>query len=412
MGRELSAREHFCSAAGCQGALHRIGEDVSEQLHIPPQTPWVWQHVRFKYGCRHCERHGVSAPVVRAAMPAQPLPGSVADAATIATVMTGKYTDGMPLYRMEAVLGRAGIELGRDTMGHWMIGASQRHLQRLYDTMHSVLLSQSLIHGDETRVQVLHEDGKSAQSQSYMWVYRSAEASPKPVVLFEYQPGRAQQHPQTFLKGYAGMLMTDGYSAWRTLDGVAHLGCMAHARRYTGETLPAPSLLIAQQLFRWTLALIRITQQCKRVVVFDRAWIRIRRIGCDPRRALESFFCHPNILKRERQTQLNFEIVEASWCILGTERARNSRHCERRGVAVIAHCMWQNDRVCFRMWQVKCATEHMAKFVVQCHSRRAKRYSGEPCAIERFAPCLHVRRIFHDGRKSRRQRADPFLCHH
>jgi len=48
MGRELSAREHFCSAAGCQGALHRIGEDVSEQLHIPPQTPWVWQHVRFK----------------------------------------------------------------------------------------------------------------------------------------------------------------------------------------------------------------------------------------------------------------------------------------------------------------------------------------------------------------------------
>jgi transposase len=230
---DISEEQKICAC--CQGAMHRIGEDVSEQLHIPPQTPWVWQHVRLKYGCRHCERHGVSAPVVRAAMPAQPLPGSVADAATIATVMTGKYADGMPLYRMEAVLGRAGIELGRGTMGHWMIGASQRHLQRLYDTMHSVLLSQSLIHGDETRVQVLHEDGKSAQSQSYMWVYRSAEASPEPVVLFEYQPGRAQQHPQTFLKGYAGMLMTDGYSAWRTLDGVAHLGCMAHVRRYFDE---------------------------------------------------------------------------------------------------------------------------------------------------------------------------------
>ena len=215
---DLAPEQKMCAC--CQGALHRIGEDISEQLHIPPQAPWVWQHVRFKYGCRHCERHGVSAPVVRATMPAQPLPGSVADAATIATVMTGKYADGMPLYRMEAVFGRVGIALGRGTMGHWMIGASQRHLQRLYDAMRDVLLAQPLIHGDETRVQVLHEDGKNAQSQSYMWVYRSAEHSAHPVVLFEYQPGRGQQHPQAFLQGYAGTLMTDGYSAWRTRDAI------------------------------------------------------------------------------------------------------------------------------------------------------------------------------------------------
>lgn len=231
--------EELKICACCQGALHRIGEDISEQLHIPPATPWVWQHVRFKYGCRHCERYGVSAPVVRADMPPQPLPGSVADAATIATVMTGKYADGMPLYRMEAAFARAGIEVARGTMGQWMIGASQRHLQRLYEAMQDMLLAQPLIHGDETRVQVLQEDGKSAQSQSYMWVYRSAEASSEPVVLFEYQPGRGQQHPQAFLQGFTGTLMTDGYSAWRTLDGVLHLGCFAHARRYFDEAAKA-----------------------------------------------------------------------------------------------------------------------------------------------------------------------------
>ncbi|MDE2430153.1 MAG: IS66 family insertion sequence element accessory protein TnpB [Burkholderiales bacterium] len=154
---------------------------------------------------------------------AQPLPGCGADAATIATVMTGKYADGMPLYRMEAVLGRVGIALSRGTMGHWMIGASQRHLQRLHEAMHAVLLAQPLIHGDETRVQVLHEEGKRAQSQSYMWVYRSAESSTTPVVLFEYQPGRGQQYPQAFLQSYAGTLMTDGYSVWRTLTQVEAL---------------------------------------------------------------------------------------------------------------------------------------------------------------------------------------------
>jgi transposase len=124
-------------------------------------------------------------------------------------------------------------------MGQWMIGASQRHLQRLYDAMQRVLLAQPLIHGDETKVQVLQEDGRSAQSQSYMWVYRSAEASSEPVVLFEYQPGRGQKHPQAFLRGFAGTLMSDGYSAWRTLDGVLHLGCFAHARRYFDEAAKA-----------------------------------------------------------------------------------------------------------------------------------------------------------------------------
>jgi hypothetical protein len=120
-----------------------------------------------------------------------------------------------------------------------MIGAVERHLQRLYQVMHATLLTQPLIHGDETTVQVLHEEGRSAQSQSYMWVYRSAETNAAPVVLFEYQAGRGQQHPQAFLRGFTGTLMTDGYSAWRTLGGVRHLGCFAHARRYFDEAAKA-----------------------------------------------------------------------------------------------------------------------------------------------------------------------------
>ena len=60
-----------------------------------------------------------------------------------------------------------------------------------------------------------------------------------PVVLFEYQAGRGQQHPQAFLRGVTGTLMTDGYCAWRTLDGVRHLGCFAHARRYFDEAAKA-----------------------------------------------------------------------------------------------------------------------------------------------------------------------------
>jgi transposase len=80
-------------------------------------------------------------------------------------------------------------------------------------------------------VQVLKEPGRAAQSTSYMWIYRSAEDCAEPVVLFDYQPGRGQQYPRAFLNGYQGLLMTDGYAAWRTIEGPTHFGCLAHARR-------------------------------------------------------------------------------------------------------------------------------------------------------------------------------------
>jgi hypothetical protein len=132
---------------------------------------------------------------------------------------------------MEEVLARSKIAASRGTLANWIIRPAEFHYRRLVDALRKTLLSQPLIHGDETTVQVLKEPGKTAQSKSYMWVYRSAEDCAEPVVLFDYQPGRAQEYPQAMLAGYEGMLMTDGYAAWRTLDGPTHFGCLAHARR-------------------------------------------------------------------------------------------------------------------------------------------------------------------------------------
>jgi len=234
---DLPEADKHCAC--CQGALHRMGEEVSEQLHIVPAQVSVVQHVRFKYACRHCEQHGTSGTIVTGQLPAQPIPGSIASAATIATLMTAKYADGLPLYRLESVLERSDIHLGRGTMGRWFIRSSEDWLSRIYDALHQILLRQTMIHGDETRVQVLKENGKTAQSTSYMWVYRSAQHCDEPVVLFDYQPGRGHEHPQRFLQGYRGSIMTDGYAAWRMQKDVTHLGCLAHLRRKFDEALKA-----------------------------------------------------------------------------------------------------------------------------------------------------------------------------
>jgi transposase len=214
----------------CSNRLHRIGETVTEQLHIEVRVT-VLENARAKYACRHCDRTGIQTPVLTAPMPVQPLPGSVATPSTLAFALVHKFVDGTPFYRLAEVFARAGVPISRGTLAHWVIGASQTHLQRIHDALKARLVSQELIHGDETTVQVLKEDGRAASDKSYMWAYRSGEQSAEPIVLLDYQPGRGQIHPQTFLGSYSGLLMSDGYSAWRSLQGATHLGCMAHARR-------------------------------------------------------------------------------------------------------------------------------------------------------------------------------------
>jgi transposase len=222
----------------CQNRMHRMGETVSEQLHIEVKAT-VLQHVRFKYACRHCERTALHTPIVIAPMPAQPLPGSVATPSTLALVLANKYVDGTPLYRLEQALARANVSISRGALANWVIRSADLHLLRLYEALKQKLRSQPLVHGDETWVQVLKEDGRDAQAKSFMWAYRSGRDSEQPIVVFDYQPGRGQQHPQAFLGNYRGLLMSDGYDAWRTLDGAIHLGCMAHARRKFTDALKA-----------------------------------------------------------------------------------------------------------------------------------------------------------------------------
>ncbi|MFP3701187.1 transposase, partial [Burkholderia sp. SIMBA_013] len=85
---------------------------VSEQLHIEVKAK-VLQNVRFKYACRHCDRTGINTPVVLAPMPAQPLPGSIATASTLAFALVHKYVDGTPLYRLSQAFERAGVPISR-----------------------------------------------------------------------------------------------------------------------------------------------------------------------------------------------------------------------------------------------------------------------------------------------------------
>ena len=116
--------------------------------------------------------------------------------------------------------------------------AEVNYLTPVYEQLHKELLKRDVLHADETTLQELHEPGKKPQSDSYMWLYRTGSDTDKPIVMYEYQPGRGAKHPKEFLAGYRGYLHTDGYQGYHSLpEDITIVGCWAHARRKFDEAV-------------------------------------------------------------------------------------------------------------------------------------------------------------------------------
>ena len=91
---------------------------------------------------------------------------------------------------------------------------------------------------DETPLQVLHEPGRRAQTQSYMWLFRSGEDGLPPIILYKYSETRAGENAVDFLRGFKGYLMCDGYSGYNKVPDAKRTACWAHIRRYLTDAIP------------------------------------------------------------------------------------------------------------------------------------------------------------------------------
>lgn len=162
---DIPAEDKVC-ACGCHKT--KIGAETSEQLDIIPAKIRVLRHVRFKYACRMCEGTEDDGPsVMTAPMPPQPIPRSNASPGLLAYIATAKFCDGLPLYRLEKMLPRSGIELPRATMAGWMIRCGTL-IEPLMTACEAALNSYDILQMDETPIQVLKEQGRAAETKSYM----------------------------------------------------------------------------------------------------------------------------------------------------------------------------------------------------------------------------------------------------
>jgi transposase/CRISPR/Cas system-associated protein endoribonuclease Cas2 len=229
---DIPENERCCP--DCGGEMRHCGNDVvRKELKVIPKQFAVVEHVQKVYSCRHCELNSDCVPMLKAETPKPLIAGSgVASASFVADIANNKFALSLPLYRQEKELKNHGVNLSRQTMSNWLIYTHEHYLKLFIELLKKLLTSHDMLHGDETTVQVLHEDGRKPQTKSYMWVTSTSGESKTPIILFKYSPSRSAENPQEIFKNYRGYLHTDGYQAYRGIEGITVVGCFAHVRRY------------------------------------------------------------------------------------------------------------------------------------------------------------------------------------
>lgn len=231
---DIDEADKICKCCGL--ARHKMGEEITEELVVVPATFYVKRIIRLKYVCN--SNNCIDEKIYIQPLPPRILPKSYASPSLVADILTKKYVDHIPLYRQQQSWKRHSVDLPRNTMCGWLMQLAEE-LFPLYVLFKKHILNNTIIHADETTVQVLGEPDRTNQQKSYIWTYRGGQQHAT-VVYFEYQETRDAEHPIQFLENYHGYVIADAYSGYDWINKVesyriVHVYCMAHARRNFAE---------------------------------------------------------------------------------------------------------------------------------------------------------------------------------
>ena len=233
----------------CGGAMHSIGESVSEMLDWVPAALRVLRITRPKYACRACNR------VVQAPSPERPIAGGLATPALLAQVLVSKYCDHTPLYRQSQIFARHGVDLERSTLAGWVGGACW-WLEALHDRLCKNIFASDHLFADDTPVPVL-DPGRGRTKTGRLWVYareqRGWSGPAPPAAVYIFAPDRKAERPAAHLERFKGVLHVDGYAGFEQLTtrgDVVLAACWAHTRRRFYEVAQTENTPLAHEAVR------------------------------------------------------------------------------------------------------------------------------------------------------------------
>jgi hypothetical protein len=188
----------------------------------------------------------------------------------LAYIVTSKFSDYLPLYRLEEIFARQGFEIARATQSVWC-GAVADLAEPLYQRMAEQVRASHLVATDDTVLPILSV-GKTQAAR--MWVYVGDPEHPYNV--FDFTLNRGRDGPQQFLKNYKQVLLADAYGGYNGIvagNDITRAGCWSHARRrFIEAEKTAPE--IARQAVALLRALFAVEKQAKEFSVPDRLTLR------------------------------------------------------------------------------------------------------------------------------------------
>ncbi|NMM12427.1 MAG: IS66 family transposase [Rhodoferax sp.] len=254
---------------GCQ--MKRIGEDVAEKLDYVPGVFSVERHIRGKWACAKCET------LIQAPVDAHVIDKGIPTTGLLVQVLVAKFADHLPLYRQEAIFGRAGLAIPRSTLGTW-VGSCGVQLQALVDALKDDILTHSVVHADETPVQMLRP-GSGKTHRAYLWAYAAGAFEDTKAVVYDFCESRAGENAKAFLGEWRGSLVCDDFSGYKQLmtQGVTEVGCLAHARRKFFDLHVSNKSQIAQSALEQIGRIYDIEREVKEFIPDERRRIRQER---------------------------------------------------------------------------------------------------------------------------------------
>lgn len=226
---ELPEGERVCPDTG--QPLVPVGEKVFEEIDYQRPRLTLVRHKRVVYGLAPEQAQERQATQVAAPMPPRPLESCAASATLLAWLLVQKYANHLPLYRQEAIFGRDGLRLPRQTLCDWTLAAAEA-LRPIVECLMGRVRSGPVMQLDDTPVKCQGGRGE-AHFQAYLWTFVNPEVKG---VVYRFTSGRASGLLAAELGNFEGKLVGDGYkghqAAAEKVPGTITLGgCWAHTTR-------------------------------------------------------------------------------------------------------------------------------------------------------------------------------------
>jgi hypothetical protein len=188
----------------------------------------------------------------------------------LAYIVTSKFSDYLPLYRLEDIFQRQGFEISRATQSVWC-GDIADLAEPLYDLMAERVRASHVVATDDTIMPMLSK-GKTTNAR--MWVYVGDDDYPYNV--FDFTLNRGRDGPKYFLKDYRQVLLADAYGGYNGVvagNEITRAGCWAHMKRKVIDAEKAAPE-IAREAVERVRALYAVERQCKDASAEERLKLR------------------------------------------------------------------------------------------------------------------------------------------